>query len=359
MYSMPFEKEIKFFLGSNTKRGFIPLFEELRNPSEGYRLFILKGGPGSGKSTLMRRIAKTLEEHGHKMEYIPCASDPDSLDAIIDYNAKSAVMDGTAPHTMDPKYPGAYDTIINLGDVWDNKALIKNKQRIIELTDIISQCHSMATSSISNAAALLYINRIAAIPFVNHDSIEATILQLIKELKDCETGTEHRRLLSAVSIGRIEFFEDTLTTLCPHLYVIPDDWGAASNELLSDLRNYALAKDLDFITCYCSIHTPDKIDHLLFPSIHLGITTSNASHSTSFSTGIVLDDVMYPIESSDNEIMLGRLSAAHQLIDTACKHVEDAKHLHDELEAFYIKAMDFTKVDGIYQRIVDEILEKE
>jgi len=348
--------EIQFFLGSNTKRGFVSLFDQLRDPRNGYRLYILKGGPGSGKSSLMRRIAKVMEEHGHNVEYIPCASDPKSLDAILDYDAKTALVDGTAPHTLDPNYPGAYDTIINLGDSWDQKALSRNKQKIIELSDKISLYHSLATSCITAAAALQDCNKMISNTYVNQSAVQAFVQKFVQEIKDSPTGQERRRLLSAVSVGKTMFFDDTLILLCPKLYVISDEWGAASDSLLSSLRNLALINKLDFTTCFCSIRIPDKIDHLLFPSARAGVTTANSFHSTSYKSGIDIDGLMNPIDKADLEIMTNHLSDAKHLIETASNHIARAKQLHDELEAFYIEAMDFSKVDNIFDRIVNDIL---
>lgn len=353
---MPIQNQIKFFLGSNTKRGFVPLFEQLRDPINGYRLYILKGGPGSGKSTLMRRIAKTLEAHGEQIEYIPCASDPQSLDAILDYGTGTAVVDGTAPHTLDPKYPGAYDTIINLGDAWDQNMLLNNKNRIIELTDRITQYHSMATTCITAAALSLDHNKTIAKNYVHYDVIQEYIEQLSKELKDSPPGQERKRLLSAVSVGNTVFYDSTLTTLCPKLYVISDDWGAASEMLLSSLHDFALTHKLDVITCYCSIQTPDKIEHLIFPSAQIGITTSNFFHATRCNTSTAVEGLMQPIDTIDLNTMINNLTTAQQLLGTACGHIKSSKLLHDELEAFYITAMDFSKLDGIYDKIINEIL---
>lgn len=353
---MPGNKGIQFFLGSNTKRGFVPLFDELRNPVSGYRLYILKGGPGSGKSSLMRRIAKALEEQGHDIEYIPCASDPQSLDAILDYDSHVSIVDGTAPHTMDPAYPGAYDVIINLGDVWNQDLLMQNKKRIMELSDIIGKCHSMATTCITSAAVLLENNRALAEPYINQDEIRVSLQQLMKELNDSPAGQEKKRLLSAVSVGETVFFDDTLTSLCPKLYSISDDWGASSGLLLSLLHDFAVSKNVDVITCYCSIRTPDKIDHLLFPSAGFGITTMNSFHSTASKDCIPVDGLMFPIDCTILDGMNHNLTMAKQLIETAGKHVARAKQLHDDLEAFYIKAMDFSKVDEVYDKMIREIL---
>ncbi|MBH1940781.1 hypothetical protein I5677_07765 [Mobilitalea sibirica] len=353
---MPHSNEIQFFLGSNTKQGFVPLFDDIRDPVNSNRLYILKGGPGSGKSSLMRRIAKTLEEHSHRIEYIPCASDPQSLDAFIDYNIKIAMVDGTAPHTLDPKYPGTYDTIINVGDAWDADTLTKKKHKIIELSDEISACHSMATSCIASAAALLDRNKTMAKCYIDYDSIQETASMICDKLKPyTSSGKEHKRLLSAVSVGRTVFFEDTVKALCTKVYVIEDEWGAASDTLLSELREFAILNQIDVITCYCSVHTPEKIDHLLFPSAKTGIITSNSFHPSSIKNCVLINGLMRSLKESDLDSMTKHLSIAQQLIETASQHVLRAKELHDDLEAYYISAMDFSKVDTIYKQIMSEI----
>jgi hypothetical protein len=307
----------------------------------------------------MLRIAKVLEELGHSIEYISCASDPQSLDAIIDNEAKIAIVDGTAPHTLDPNYPGAYETLIHLGDAWDQNYLQKNKQTIIKLNNVISRCHTMATSCITSAATLLDSNRAMAKEYVNLSAIEKSVQQLIDELKDSPPGQERKRLLSAVSVRRMVFFDETLMSLCPKLYVISDDWGAASDTLLSMLRERAVSMKLDVMTCYCSIQNPDKIDHLIFPSAGIGVTTSNYFHATACRDCIPVNGLMKPVEPAEFAAMMNHLSVAQYLIGTAGNHIARAKQLHDELETLYITAMDFTKIDSVYDKIVHDILKEE
>ena len=59
------------------------------------RRYIIKGGPGCGKSTLMRRIAHEAEQRGLEVEYYDCSSDPDSLDGIVLPSLGIAMFDGT------------------------------------------------------------------------------------------------------------------------------------------------------------------------------------------------------------------------------------------------------------------------
>lgn len=92
------EPQVRFFLGANSPAGFYSLYDQLIDPAEAAGVYILKGGPGCGKSTLMRLVAAQAEERGLKVEYIPCSGDPDSLDAVIFPERKAAIVDGTAPH---------------------------------------------------------------------------------------------------------------------------------------------------------------------------------------------------------------------------------------------------------------------
>mgnify|MGYP001014521021 CR=1 FL=1 len=61
-------------------------------------ILALVGPNGAGKSTLMKRVAAAAEERGLQVEYIRCSGDPDSLDAILLPEKKTAIVDGTAPH---------------------------------------------------------------------------------------------------------------------------------------------------------------------------------------------------------------------------------------------------------------------
>ena len=92
------EPQVRYFLGANSPAGFYSLYDELIDPAEAEGIYILKGGPGCGKSTLMRQVAQRAEDAGLRVEYIPCSGDPDSLDGVILPEKKVALVDGTAPH---------------------------------------------------------------------------------------------------------------------------------------------------------------------------------------------------------------------------------------------------------------------
>ena len=89
---------ITYFLGANSAQGFASLSAQWIDQSRAQAFYAIKGGAGCGKSTLMAGIARSLEAQGYAVEYIRCSGDPDSLDAILLPEKKTAIVDGTAPH---------------------------------------------------------------------------------------------------------------------------------------------------------------------------------------------------------------------------------------------------------------------
>ncbi|MCJ8012456.1 hypothetical protein MUG84_12000 [Paenibacillus sp. KQZ6P-2] len=98
------------FLGAATCQGavdYVPnLTESLRT-----RIFV-KGRPGSGKSTMFKKLAKEAEARGIDTEIYHCGFDPNSLDMLIFPELSLAIFDSTAPHEHFPSREG--DSILDV-----------------------------------------------------------------------------------------------------------------------------------------------------------------------------------------------------------------------------------------------------
>ena len=68
----------RYFLGANTAKGFFSVYEDFCKPDSGNFLYVIKGGPGCGKSSFMKKIGKAAEDAGLDVEYVLCSADPDS-----------------------------------------------------------------------------------------------------------------------------------------------------------------------------------------------------------------------------------------------------------------------------------------
>ena len=127
-------KQTHFFLGANSAEGFYGLYDQLLD-ARLYDLIILKGTPGCGKSTFMRRAAAALEERGLETVYIHCSGDPDSLDGVIAPAIRMAIVDGTAPHVLEPRYALAHERYVDLSQCCDSAAAKEVANGLTALTD--------------------------------------------------------------------------------------------------------------------------------------------------------------------------------------------------------------------------------
>lgn len=340
-------KNVKFFLGANSNIGFKSYFKQLQG--QDLQLLILKGGAGSGKSSLMKRVLSFASELGHEIELIPCASDPHSLDAVIDHTQKFAIMDGTAPHVEDPSLPGVSSHIMYTGDLWDMKKLRSKKGEISPLAEKISDCHKSATAYIKSAASLLSENLSYTEKFIDKNKADSLVCKIIDEAFTSDEGHEQTRLLSAVSVGETVLFEDTVSSLCDKVYVLCDKFGSASDYILSRILFYAKEKKQEVIYCPCSIIS-GKCDHLLFPKSRIAIVTENSFLPFSIGEKVDMAGFYNPLPLYPH--LIKRLSLARDILPLAESCVKEAKILHDALEKYYVEAMDFSGMDALFGKIL-------
>ena len=79
----------------------------------------------------MRKIGEKISQAGFQVEELRCSSDQDSLDGIVVRGQGIALVDGTRPHIIEPRYPGCLDEIINFGEFWDRDAICARQNGIV------------------------------------------------------------------------------------------------------------------------------------------------------------------------------------------------------------------------------------
>lgn len=142
------------FLSANTADGTIHHFDKIVTMFGLKKLYILKGGSGVGKSTLIKKFAAAFE--GTRRTFIYCSADPESLDGVVIENGTIAIgiIDGTFPHLVDPKYPAIIDEIVNLGAFIDPAKVTATKSQIDDLTACKAECYGLAFSALTHARQL-------------------------------------------------------------------------------------------------------------------------------------------------------------------------------------------------------------
>ena len=351
---------VSFFMGANTPYGFYSLFNELYNPEEGWRAYIIKGGPGTGKSTLMKNIARAAENNNYKVERIYCSSDPESLDAIIIHELKISVADGTSPHTIEPKYPGVCETIINFGDCWDKIKLDNNHNEIIKITKLNSSYHKQCVRFLK-AAAIIEKEIISVIsPIFNKEKADRFIERLKNEIviKTDNNGITKNRFLSALTPSGITVNYNSIISLCNKTISLKDDYTVASDYIINNICDILALNNINTIRCLNPLN-PERAEHIILPDSGICIFTSDSYHPSLENNNRNINCSRFYSKDKFNEIknrVVFLKKAKQEFINEAISCLANAKKSHDLLESYYIAAMDFSKTSEIKNKIINEIV---
>ena len=346
----PNSHSVDFFLGATTPAGFKGYFEPLRREPE-MQMYLIKSGPGCGKSTLMKRLAQQAEHHGEPVERIHCASDPDSLDGVVFLRQRKAIVDATAPHTLEPDAPGADEAVVSLYHTIDAQALRPHCEEIKALFARNALLRTRAARYIASAGSLLLDSRRAEACSANFEKVRRYVKRLCTRLlpRTDHAPAEELRLLSAVTPKGEVFYQGTVQALADRCVVFRDDYGAVSRLLLELIRAEALTRGCHIITCPCAMHPEDKIDHIILPELRLAFLTDNRWHPVHLPGAQTVRCSRF----LDRENLAGyraRLRfnerAAAELLEQAVALMAQAKSCHDELETYYRTAVDFDAVDA-------------
>ncbi|SHI89974.1 hypothetical protein [Lutispora thermophila] len=348
----------EFFLGANTHKGFHSFYDYVV-PGIPNRLFILKGGPGTGKSTFLRKIASEFADMGYDVELHHCSSDNDSLDGIRIVPFNIAVMDGTAPHTTDPKYPAVVDEIINLGDYWHKEKIEKNRTSIISIGKELKKLYTSSYRFL-NAAKEVQDDMEALIgddfDWLNYTKmLNEYKMSIMESAKPTGKQGEARHLFhsSINSSGRVDYIEIALPKKHECHYIKCQYQGAAT-KLLNSIVSDLLMTGYD-VEVFHQPLDPEIIETIMVNE--LGLVISSDANVEKTAVRVIDLDILRKKDISDNEssFLTRDRILFNNLIDEAIMKIRTAKKLHDELEKYYIESMDFKKIAELRCKVIERI----
>jgi hypothetical protein len=350
----------RYFLGANSPAGFYSLYDQLLDPAQASAYYILKGGPGCGKSSLMKRVGLQAEEAGYFVEYIHCCGDPNSLDGIYIPELRAAIVDGTAPHVIEPVYPGVVEQYINLGECYDKAGLGDVREEIMSCMAGYRDCFRRVYRCLGAASEIASDMRaILTTEALEQKAAKRARGILSREFKKGSSVPGHvtQRFLSGVTHGGVVCRFDTVDTLCSRVYELSDTYGLA-HLILSPILSGAVAAGYDVIACPSPM-SPERLEHLLIPSLGLGFVSTSATlpYDNDPYRHIRLDamadaDVLH--RSRARLRFSKKVSLA--LVEEGVDSLVQAHAMHEKLEELYNPHVDFTHVYAIADQIADNLL---
>lgn len=120
-----------YFAEGMTTRGYISLLPNMMPSWQ--RAYVLLGGPGTGKSTLIKMIGLELLDRGYEIDFLRSARDPDSMAGFIVPRQGFVMLDAMEVSPLRWRAPGVVEKFIDFGIFCDERKLEKQRTGILEL----------------------------------------------------------------------------------------------------------------------------------------------------------------------------------------------------------------------------------
>ena len=352
----------RYFAASHSAGGFKNYYPEVFSRAD--FVYIIKGGPGTGKSSLMKRVAKACEGRGEECEYYYCSSDPSSLDGILirGKNGVIGMLDGTAPHVSEPKFPGACEQIINLGECWDISLLHKQKNEIIALCERKSAEYKNAYTYLRSVGNLRAVSEGFLAEAIELDKLRGAVGRLVRELPHGELEYSPAILDSVSMGGRVRL--DTFEKNAKKLYIISDFHGIGKlflTELFAALRGRGVSARVSFDPI-----CPERVDGIFLENERVAFVSlrdaqeryGDADRSQEEREIIFINSKRF-VDTEKLRDVRGELRYTDRLaessLDGALHSLSKAKIYHFLLEDIYGKAMDWPKFEKMCAELCDRI----
>ena len=340
-----------YFAAINSGKGFVSKFEELFFAENIRHRYIIKGGPGTGKSSFIRRVGESAARRGLPVEYYYCSSDTDSLDGAV-IGGSIAIFDGTAPHSYDTVLPGVRDEILNLGQFWNSRRLLENETQIRECASLKSSAYKRAYGYLSAALATSRTADGAVRECVLEEKLRSAAGRDIAKLGLTQKGAVKTAQTEAMGVkGRV--YLPTLTRSALRIHVVDDCYGVGAL-YLSELLSLAVAGGFAVKVSFDTVDV-SKPREIFFVQTGDCFTSAYADEEEICSRV----NVKRFIDAAKFASIRQTYRAATGCCDRLCRLAEEslaaAGRAHGEMEKYYVSAMDFPSLEKYCSSFIDKI----
>lgn len=349
----------RYFAASNSCVGFRNYYGDIFTDTRTDRLYIIKGGPGTGKSHFMKVVARRARTLGYAVTEYACSSDPASLDGILLEKEECptiGMLDGTAPHVREPVLPGVQEEIINLGAFWNRKHLTGQSGTIRALGAGKSSAYDRAYAYLAAAGEVDRAVESRMDRCICQERLTALASRFLRHQPKGERFTPLIALRCAVSMSGkacLSTFEE-ISSAMGGMILLPEDAYGLGYRLTAAMLAISKEKNHTVQISYHPVY-PQKIDGLLYPDTGLSVLVGEANPPdgamarTVSLRRYVNPDVFRSVRGELRRAMALR----DRLAESALRELAEAAAFHFDLEKIYSAAMDFSAKEAFTASFCD------
>jgi len=328
-----------YFAEGLTTRGYISLLPNMMPSWK--RAYILLGGPGTGKSTLIKIVGLELLDRGYDIDFLRSVRDPDSMAGFIMPRMGLGMLDAMEVSPLRWQAPGVVEKFTDFSLFCDEVKLEKQRSSIIEIEKRLQELQMTLEQELASELGSLIGSRTTKPPLDkgNISWILGNSAQL--KVKKENTGpwplAENALKLLQKSVVN-PFFLHGLTA---------EGWLNLSPHFLTDFDQIRLEGD----------ETLDALDWVLREAQQLGQLIEIVLHPLNPDEviGIVFPERRLAIWQGNPENLHDQ-GLERPLSKTLIETLASWQMNRAQLKAIYMEAVNFDQVDSCRETILNQIL---
>lgn len=328
-----------YFAEGLTTRGYISLLPNMMPSWK--RGYVLLGGPGTGKSTMIKIIGLELLDRGYEIDFLRSVRDPDSMAGFIMPRMGLAVIDAMEVSPLRWQAPGVVEKFTDFSMFCDEVKLERQRSSILEMEKALQELQTTLEDELASELGALLSSRTVK-PSREKGNVSwvlgnAAQLKVKKENTGPWPLAENALKLLQKSVVN-PFFLHGLT---------PDGWLNLAPHFLADFDQIRLEGEdtldaLDWVLREAQqlgqlieivLHplNPDEVIGIVFPERHLAIWQGN------------------PEKLEDQGL-------ARPLSKTLKDTLSSWHAYRAQLKGIYMEAVNFDQVDTHRESVLNQIL---
>lgn len=358
-------KSSHYFAHGNTAHGAHFLYKSAFDGLN--KIFVLTGPQGTGKSTVMQKLADSQLDKGQHVQCFHSPLRPDELDGIILTELKVGIVDGRVCKGIADC--GAEKIVsIPFGEAFNNSLI--SPEQVITIEDLRGKLERAYSKAYETFITALRIHDewekyfIDNMDFTKADQIAQDLIQELYRGHENDTPTASRHLFfgAATPKGAYDFIQ-SLTAQLERRIFIKGRAGSGKSTLLKKLASAAEEKGIEAQVFHCGFD-PNSLDMLIFPRLRTAIFDSTAPHEyfPDRDGDEILDMYARTIAPGTDEAYAAEIAVIKERYSAKMKeatsYLKEAEVIDSQIKAYYVAATDFSIVEKLHLQLQSELNER-